>query len=101
VTRTRILVAAIGVFIAAVAVQAVRAQPRGVSTRLVSDISYTLSPGGAVSAVRFTLTPAAPHVRVRISLRDRWHPCAIAGPRVTCPLRVSAVAFERLLVDES
>jgi hypothetical protein len=94
-TWTRILVVAIGLFVA----QVVRAQPHGVSTRLVSEVSYTLSRRGAVSSVRFTLAPAAAHVRARISLRDRWHACEVAGTRVTCPLDVPAAALERLQVD--
>jgi hypothetical protein len=96
VSRVRLFLAFGLVFGAAATVEDVYAASHGVSGRSVSNVRYALSAQGDVSSLRFTLVPAAPHVRVRVSPRAAWRSCDVAGVRVRCALGVPVSALRGL-----
>ena len=97
--RIHILVCVLVVAFAAAVVQDVSAATHGVAGRTVSNVRYALSSRGDVASLRFTLVPAASHVRVRVSPRAGWRTCDVAGESVRCALGVPVDALRGLQIS--
>ena len=76
----------------------------GISGYAVSGIDFALGTGGAVSTVRFRLSPAnARSVRIQLTTGGAWLDCSIRAGAAAClvPAGTGAAAIDQLSVVAS